>query len=531
MLWGFSLIRRKTTSAIRHVYANPFMPEVCPITALGIYLLCNRNGTSSPSLFNGSSDQDRYTKCISKIMKGSAHAPGLAAQGQGPTNVGTQSPRKGCKDFVTTRTEIFPPAFADTHIRGGFPMPSFLGHYTVDGDQYVGRLCSGMPPDMMEFSTLPPFFTVRTELLAEAIRDCFPAVPPSFTPVAEFCLASVIFHREFFRQSFPATHALFGTTLFRDPRFIAGLAPLVQCHLPTSADPIQPTGVPAIMSKSRDLLIKTMRMQEELEEKVAKFQAEQRARLVQMMVETVTAEFAKRGIIIQDDPSSEPPGTTSTDAPQQASEQPTTMAAAAASGETAAGEPKLVAPMSVTSCALAAASAAGAATPSGVTGDSTTRTYSWGGTMHCVPEHFTLPKVTPLVAWQQYCCGDASLGYPALRLLTSHDMPTATQKKRLSDYRFLMGEVEFKVREADRWVPNPTVLQANEMFAIAEPHILGPVQTRKRRASQLSWTTIVNQIRSKRQRTTDGVKEDEKDAVMKEEEEEEEEEEDPGDDE
>jgi hypothetical protein len=44
----------------RHVYANPYNPEICPILALGIYWMCCPFDAKSAKLFPGSDQYDRY---------------------------------------------------------------------------------------------------------------------------------------------------------------------------------------------------------------------------------------------------------------------------------------------------------------------------------------------------------------------------------------------------------------------------------------------------------------------------------------
>lgn len=43
-----------------HVYANPLMPHMCPIVALGIYLLTHQLSHQSAALFNGTDHRQRY---------------------------------------------------------------------------------------------------------------------------------------------------------------------------------------------------------------------------------------------------------------------------------------------------------------------------------------------------------------------------------------------------------------------------------------------------------------------------------------
>ena len=62
-------------------------------------------------------------------------------------------------------------------------------------------------------------------------------------------------------------------------------------------------------------------------------------------------------------------------------------------------------------------------------------------------------------------CGNDELQYPPLRFVSAVDMSTKNKRKRLSDFRVMMGVIEKKVKEDDDlWVSRPNIQQANEMF-------------------------------------------------------------------
>ena len=53
------------TDIPRHIYANPYQPDVCPILALGIYfLLVDVTNTNDPHIFIGSRQATGFDKCI-----------------------------------------------------------------------------------------------------------------------------------------------------------------------------------------------------------------------------------------------------------------------------------------------------------------------------------------------------------------------------------------------------------------------------------------------------------------------------------
>jgi hypothetical protein len=127
--------------------------------------------------------------------------------------------------------------------------------------------------------------------------------------------------------------------------------------------------------------------------------------------------------------------------------------------------------------------------------------HEWGGRLHPVPQSFQLPSGSTRAAFLEYCCGNAELCYPPLRLLTPLDMPTLNVRKRWSDYLFLMRKVEVLLKQRGAWLPMPTADQAGRMFDAAADAVGVPATTtknRKRRTQQLQWPTVASLLRGKR---------------------------------
>jgi hypothetical protein len=53
----------------RHVYANPKMPEICPITCLGMYWLCFEFDDTNHQLFPGTRQYDRFRKLLARCVR------------------------------------------------------------------------------------------------------------------------------------------------------------------------------------------------------------------------------------------------------------------------------------------------------------------------------------------------------------------------------------------------------------------------------------------------------------------------------
>ncbi len=137
--------------------------------------------------------------------------------------------------------------------------------------------------------------------------------------------------------------------------------------------------------------------------------------------------------------------------------------------------------------------------------------YTYEGRLHRVPADFELPRGTTLLAWQLYVCGDDAKRYPPLRRLQPSDIGSNKNKrKRFSDYNFIMKMVMEKVKADHKWVDNPSLTQANEMFTVGEAALSAvlaesdvQVGGRKRkRSGQMRWTTVAKLLRlAKKSRT------------------------------
>ena len=126
--------------------------------------------------------------------------------------------------------------------------------------------------------------------------------------------------------------------------------------------------------------------------------------------------------------------------------------------------------------------------------------FMWGGKLRRVPQGFELPVGNALHAWQQYCCGDVSLGIAPLRFLETSDLSDKNAQKRLSDFHGLFNALEGELREGGHWIDMPTEQQANDMYyrettwaTLAAP--AKSLHDRARRLSQLAWSTMVNSFR------------------------------------
>ncbi|KAG7357915.1 hypothetical protein IV203_014531 [Nitzschia inconspicua] len=347
----------------RHIYANPIIPEICPILSLGIYMLTIPIRPGNTQLFPGGNQYDRFRKVLVRLLNTVEGSAELRARGMTTDDIGTHSCRKG------------------------------------------------------------------------ATTTCFPSLPSCAVQVAEFALASVVWHVEFLEQTLPPNHRLFFTPIFRDREQLMELKSLVTCRLNSPGDTIVATGVPPHIS----ILQHMHSLAKNVNDVVPQIQ-----KVAPEVIRGVIDEIEKRamtaGTVTRDGLEAMINGCLENSALYQLvltlKNSPTP---AIQQEETLTGDE------------------AGTMTPMW-------GSHLWGGRIHPVPQDFAFPNSCSQIAWQYWMCGDRQKRYPPLRNLSRDDMPSTNMRKRLSDLRYLMQLVEKRVEEQEKWIANPSIEQANEMF-------------------------------------------------------------------
>lgn len=234
----------------RSVYANPRSPHICPILALAMYFLCtgfSLSGTTT-DLFPGESDSQasRYSQFMRRTYNADAVKAELKHRGIAINELGTHSVRKGAATFCASGSTDCP-AITAIQLRAGWRLEGVTGRYlrfAAAGDQHVGRTVTGLDPMSPDFAILPPFFVEHTTAVTRAINVSFPNAPAKLMETLEFCLASLVYHETWMRETMPSNHPVFASPLWRS-EFMSQLRPLVQCRIYKEGDRIKPTGVTA----------------------------------------------------------------------------------------------------------------------------------------------------------------------------------------------------------------------------------------------------------------------------------------------
>lgn len=447
----------------RHVYANPLNPEVCPILSLGIYFLCLPLDTNQNFLFPGHSQYDRFRGILDNLLATSPVEMELKSRGLSSDDIGTHSFRKGSATYASSGSTSGPSSTA-IHLRAGWTLgviqDTYL-RYQGAGDQYVGRTVVGLPIDKAEFAILPPHFIDRSPEFRQKLHPLMPKLPKKFKKlqfVIEMGIASVVYHADHLFETLPKNHVLFMSPLFIHKPTFDYLKSKVRCGM--HSDSMVATGIPAHVnllgsfkdvSEALQLIPRALnRLKTDLLKDIGQL-LEDKA----VAAYTVTAEGLEERI-------------------KKAINQTGLFEAV-----NLLKHPEQIVGKS----------------PSNVNANFAEHTvHFFGGHYHRVPEKFRFPIVDIRTAWSLWCLGNDKLGYPPFKLLRPVDIADKNERKRLSDFGKLMAMLEQPLLQNKQLIPQPEPEEVQQMFDAAKSAIdldLNAPNDRKRRKTQLAWTTVL----------------------------------------
>jgi hypothetical protein len=249
----------------KHVYANPLIPEICPILSLGMYFLSNPKLVTEGSclLFSGSNQSKRFSRIIHDLLRTEEGKSACRQYGIPASDIGTHSIRKGSSTFTCSGSTAGP-SISAICIRAGWSLGGVLDRYIryeAAADYYVGRVVSGLPLSDCRFATMPPYFRSIDVDDMQNIRNCMPAIDnhKSLSGVIIHSLASVVYHEEFLRNRLQKGHSIFDTFLFRNDKILAELKRNVTIE---ERMDFQPSGLPPHIQIMKELSKKREQLQE-----------------------------------------------------------------------------------------------------------------------------------------------------------------------------------------------------------------------------------------------------------------------------
>ena len=236
----------------KHIYANMYMPEICPILGLAMYLLVNPQvGTrKSKKFFPGTDTHVRFNTDIAKAIETPSFKRYLVNRGIHFHKIGAYSTRKGSSTYCTSGVTSGPSVVVVCQ-RAGWSMGPTLERYLKNGqagDQFCGRVVAGLPQLTWKFAALPPHFKDvgagdAWDQILTALRLAFPYAErwgPQFAPVCIFMLASLTHHYDWICSKLSVEHPVRQTRLFQG-QLLQRLKP----YLATGKDVrLRPTGIP-----------------------------------------------------------------------------------------------------------------------------------------------------------------------------------------------------------------------------------------------------------------------------------------------
>ncbi|KAE8902325.1 hypothetical protein PF003_g14132 [Phytophthora fragariae] len=437
----------------RHIYANPLQPSICPILALGLYW-ASSNFDGSDLLFPGSNQNERFRKCWLRLLREEDVAAELKRQGLDATELGTHSMRKGSATFCSSGSTACPSSTA-VHLRAGWSLGGVQNtylRYEAAGDMHVGRTVAGLPTESYKFSTLAPHFDCRDASVETGIKLMFPGLPERLGYIAEYCLASQVYHSSFLRGTLSPKHHLLETPIFQDDNLLSLLSTRVKIGDGCAEERLRPTSVPPHVA----ILCEMKWLKDGLLETLSKIE-EARAGTVQ----DIMAELEKRAIGA---------GTVTYDGLHDAIRR--------CLQET--GVADLVEKLTTTSAPD---------TNSTEEERESQPCHYWGGKFRRVPTEFDIPDCSVRHVWLLWLCGNKAKQVPPLRLLDGHDMPSRKLQKRLSQLRYVMRKIESCATSKGLLQRTLTIEEATQVFLDCADSVAVPdttEQSRKRRRGQLS---------------------------------------------
>ena len=194
-----------------HVYANPHQPHICPILALAKYLLANPQVTEGMKLFYSSDPYQRFSKALRKCLEDNEEI--FNEMGVDIDEIGTHSARKGAATHCSTGTTVSPP-MASICLRAGWsmgPVKEKYIHYEKAGDQYVGRVATGLNVNSVEFAVSPPYFKFPAvdegegnSSIEDDIKNAITSLVPGGRRMSSqtfklltYCYASIAYHYDY----------------------------------------------------------------------------------------------------------------------------------------------------------------------------------------------------------------------------------------------------------------------------------------------------------------------------------------------
>ena len=438
----------------RHCYANPFNPAVCPVFALGVLWSVEgfSRGGIDGKLFQGRNPHNRFSMSFRKAGQSEEATKALAKRGIIVKEIGTHSIRKGVATTVLGGSTVAPPQAAVCR-RAGWAMGGVQDtyiRYEAAADQYVGRVSAGLPIRSSNFNALPPRFKESDEVVAEAVRTQFENCPDEMYQVAEYALASLVYHSKWLQEHCEPGHRLLHTYVFVTKGKLDELRDKLESIYPEDVG-LQPTGIPPHVD--------CLQYISSLKSSVVKFNNQ--------LMKGFDEQLKKIAEVLEKSAA----GTGTPTLEQMRSLM-------------AEHQERIMELIRIQSCERQQEPIEDAPNPLFL------RSVT-------IPANFDFPATKILDMWDMWICGHAQARLPPFRSLKPYDFPTAQQKRKFRDLRYVMAKLENEARKQGIGLGYMSPSKAAEIFDKIQRVIVLPTKTPKGRQRRvgLSWQTCRKLLR------------------------------------
>jgi hypothetical protein len=179
----------------KHIYANPYNPELCPILALALHVFSTsfrEDNEDRSKIFMGT-PYDLFCKWLQAALET------MGNLGYAATEFGSHSFRKGITTFCAAL--IGGPSVIAIFQRAGWSLGQVQDRYFMysdGGDQLCGRIAAGLNFNGgSSFAVLPPHFanaSILSEEQWQEICPCYNEYPEGFQSCLPYFLASLVYH-------------------------------------------------------------------------------------------------------------------------------------------------------------------------------------------------------------------------------------------------------------------------------------------------------------------------------------------------
>jgi len=169
----------------KNIYSNPFDYQVCWWTGFGVYCCVNSADLGAreflflkPTAREGTAS-NRYQGQLTALLSEKVE---VVCQHMRVDHANAYGIRKGSATLATTGTTC-PPPLPSVARRGEWSLGAVLDvywHFSVSGDEYLGRVLALLDPNKPDFASLPPHFVMENPMenhdVAEAMSLCYFAI-------------------------------------------------------------------------------------------------------------------------------------------------------------------------------------------------------------------------------------------------------------------------------------------------------------------------------------------------------------------